>query len=229
VQTNCPQCSQRIVIDDAKVPERAFKVKCPKCGNSVSFPGKGAGMSPAGSPNQGFAPPAPPAPPPEEMRSQLMAELRREMSMGAAQSGGGRALVSLSDSGVAGAITVTLTRLGHQVDNVEDPEEGARLLEQGVYGLVVTSRAGVASARGENLFQRISRLSPENRRRIFLVLVGDEYKTGEGLQAWTTASDLVLNGRDAGTADAVIRGTQSERQRLYQAFLDARRRFEEAS
>jgi hypothetical protein len=35
-----------------------------------------------------------------------------------------------------------------------------------------------------------------------------------------------LNGRDAGTADAVLRSTQSERQRLYQAFLDARRRFE---
>jgi hypothetical protein len=115
------------------------------------------------------------------------------------------------------------------VDNVDDPEEGSRLLEQGVYGLVVASRAGAAGARGENLFQRISRLSPENRRRIFLVLVGDDYTTGDGLQAWTTASDLVLNGRDAGTADAVIRGTQSERQRLYQVFLDARRRFEEAS
>jgi predicted Zn finger-like uncharacterized protein len=228
VQANCPQCSQRIVIDDAKVPERAFKVKCPKCGNSVSFPGRGAGATPAPA-TASEAPVAPPAPPPEEMRSQLMAELRREMSMGAATPSGARALVSLSDRGVAGAITVTLTRLGHQVDNVDDPEEGSRLLEQGVYGLVVTSRAGVAGAKGENLFQRISRLSPENRRRIFLVLVGDEYKTGEGLQAWTTASDLVLNGRDAGTADAVIRGMQNERQRLYQAFLDARRRFEEAS
>jgi hypothetical protein len=42
-------------------------------------------------------------------------------------------------------------------------------------------------------------------------------------------SDLVLNGRDVATADAVIRNTLGERQRLYQVFLDARRRFEEAA
>lgn len=233
MQASCLQCSQRIVIDDAKVPERAFKVKCPKCGSSVSLPGRGtpAAAPPAasGTANEVFAPPAAPSmAAPEEMRSQLIAELRRE-SMGAAPSGGGRALVSLSDRGLAGAITSTLTRLGYQVDNVEDPEEGARLLEQGVYDLVAASRTGIAGTRGENLHQRINRLSPENRRRLVLILVGDEYKTGDGTQAWATVSDLVLNGRDVATADAAIRSMLSERQRLYQVFLDARRRFEEAS
>jgi hypothetical protein len=157
-----------------------------------------------------------------------MADLRREMGMGG-PGGGGRALVALADRGVAGTATVTLTRLGYQVDNVEDPEEGARALEQGLYSLVVASRSGAAGARGENLYQRINRLSPENRRRLVLILVGDDYKSGDGLQAWTMVSDLVLNGRDVATADAVIRNTLGERQRLYQVFLDARRRFEEAA
>jgi hypothetical protein len=221
------------VIDDAKVPERAFRVKCPKCGSAVSLPGRAAAAPAAPAP--GMATEAFPAPgsasaaAPDEMRSQLMAELRREMGMGAAPGGSGRALVSLSDRGVAGTVTVTLTRLGYQVDNVEDAEEGARLLEQGLYNLVATARSGAAGARGENLYQRIIRLSPENRRRLVLVLVGDEYKTADGIQAWTAVADLVLNGRDIPTADSAIRGALSERQRLYQVFLDARRRFEESA
>lgn len=235
MQANCPQCSQRIVIDDAKVPERAFKVKCPKCGGSVALAGRAPGAPPAapaspGMATEAFAPQAAaPAAASDEVRAQLMAELRREMSVAPAPGGSGRALVSLADRGLAGALTVTLTRLGYQVDNVEDPEEGARLVEQGLYALVAASRAGAAGGRGENLYQRIGRLSPENRRRLLLVLVGDEYKTADGVQAWTLVSDLVLNSRDVPTADAVIRGALSERQRLYQAFLDARRRFEESA
>jgi predicted Zn finger-like uncharacterized protein len=42
VQANCTSCAQRIVIDDAKVPDRPFSVKCPKCQTVVRFPGKGA-------------------------------------------------------------------------------------------------------------------------------------------------------------------------------------------
>ena len=42
MQANCTNCPQRIVIDDAKVPDRAFSVKCPKCQTVVRFPGKGA-------------------------------------------------------------------------------------------------------------------------------------------------------------------------------------------
>jgi twitching motility protein PilT len=45
VQANCPQCSQRIVVDEAKAPERAFSVRCPKCQTLVKFPGRGAAAS----------------------------------------------------------------------------------------------------------------------------------------------------------------------------------------
>jgi len=228
VQASCPNCSQRIVIDDAKVPDRPFKVKCPKCQSSVSLPGKGQAPLPVAPLAEAAAPP-PAAVPADEMRSQMMAQLRREISLGEGGASAGRALVSLPDRGLAGAITVTLTRLGYQVDNIEDPEEGARLVEQGIYSLLATSRSAGAGARGENLYQRTNRLSPDNRRRIFLALVGDEYKTGDGTQAWTTVADLVLNGRDVASADAVLHNALAERTRLYQVYLDARRRFEQAA
>jgi predicted Zn finger-like uncharacterized protein len=224
VQATCPQCSNKIVVDDAKVPDRAFNVKCPKCGNVLKLPGKAAATDSTLPPT-----PMPGAEPPrasEEMRAQMMAQVRREMSLGEAKGGAGRAMVALPDRALAGTVALTLTRNGYTVDTLEDWEEGARLLEQGVYGLVVTVRAGASQAKGESLYQRINRLSPEGRRRLFVVLVGDELKSGDGTQAFVTLADLVINSRDVATADSPLRNTVAERNRLWQVFLDARHRFE---
>jgi predicted Zn finger-like uncharacterized protein len=263
VQANCTNCQQRIVIDDAKVPDRPFSVKCPKCQTVVRFPGKGAapvvsspgtssfasnlpaGAYPAAPPTSAFPayPPAPgaatagasgpaptpphassAAPPSEEMRATMMAQLRRELSFGEGKMAG-RAMVALGDRAQAGAMALPLTRVGYQVDTVDNPEEGARLLEQGVYDLVVATRAAAGAGR-ESLYQRLSRLSPDGRRRIFVVLVGDEFKTGDGTQAWAVMADVVVAARDIPTADAVLLPALAERTRLYQVFTDARKRFE---
>jgi hypothetical protein len=235
VQATCTQCSNRLLIDDAKVPDRPFSIKCPKCGTILRLPGKGPDTSatmpsaPPPSPTVTHTPPpfAPVQTASDEMKAQVMAQIRREM--GAGEAAGGRALVALPDPGLAGALTLVLNRHGFAVDTLEDTEEGARLLEQGVYELVVTARVGGQPGKGESLYQRINRLNPDARRRLFLVLVGDEFKTADGTQAWVVLADLVLNSRDAASSDGVLRSTLGERQRLYQAFGDVKRRAEAAS
>jgi len=248
VQAQCPQCAQRIVVDDAKVPDKPFAVKCPKCQTIVRLPGKAVAVP---EPELSFEeprlpdPPAPPPPAPspampasvpsephvtvqhEEMRAQVMAQLRREMSgPGAEPSSHERALVSIPDRSQAAAITLILTRLGYNVDSVEEHEDAARFVEQGAYAVAATSRAGAGPGRAESLYQRITRLSPDQRRRLFVILVGDEFKSGDSVQAFATVADLVLNSRDASGADNTLRTVMAERKRLYQVFVDARRRYE---
>jgi len=227
VQANCPQCQQKIVIDDARVPERAFSVKCPKCQNTVKFPGRGQPGAEGAAPEAASA--AGPAGVPDDMKVQLMAQLRREMAVPAADAGSaGRALVALPDRSLAGAVTVMLSRQGYAVDTIDDQDEAARLLEQGVYILAVAARTPPVQGK-EGLVQRMARLSADNRRRIFLVLVGDEWKSGDGLQAFTACADLVLHSRDTPSADVTLRSTVQERQRMYQAYSDARHRHEASS
>lgn len=222
MQANCPKCAQKIVIDDARVPERAFSVKCPKCQTAVKFQGKGAAAAAPPAP----APPAAEDPEPEPARTEapapMAAPVRRDTP--AAQNAG-RAVVALPDRGQAGAIASALGRQGYQVDTIDNADEGSRLIEQGVYDLVVTSRAA-APAGKESLYQRLSRLSPDARRRVFVVLVGDDFKTGDGASAWTAMADLVMTPRDSGALDAILIKTVEERTRLYQVYMDARRRFE---
>lgn len=245
MQAQCPQCAQRIVIDDAKVPDKPFAVKCPKCQTIVKLPGRAAAPPPepalsfeeaapppAPAPAQSFTPAAVPTGEAsalqEEMRLQ-MAQMRREMSIpGTESTSHERALVAIPDRAQAAAITLALTRLGYGVDSVEEHEDAARFVEQGVYAVAATSRAGAGPGRGESLYQRINRLSPEQRRQLFVILIGDEFKSADGLQGFAVMADLVLHTRDLAGADNVIRSMLTERKRLYQVFNEARRRFEAA-
>jgi len=227
VQAQCPQCSTRIQIDDAKVPDRPFSVRCPKCQNMMRLPGRGgeaaaatvepAGAGAAAAPSApiGIASPPPPAAPPIAVRPR-----------GSEADGTHDVLIALADPTVASHVGQAFRHLGFNVETVEDIEEGARLIEQGVYEVAVTARTPAGAGHPETLFQRILRLPPYTRRRVFVVFVGEEFKTADGTQAWAAQADLVVNPRDAGTCEGAVRAAMAERRRLYQPFEDARRRLE---
>ena len=222
MQAQCPECSTHFQLPDEKVPDRPFKVRCPKCQHVVGLPGRGGGTPPPDEPAaeaqpQDSTPEAPspvtaPATPP-----------RREHT-GSDQAED--ALVALADTALAEALTSVLARLDYNVDVVEDVEEGARLLEQGAYAVAVTSRGGADPGGPMTLAQRMLRLTADPRRRVFVVLVDEGLNTADGTQAWAAQADLVVNSRDVASCENVIRSTLQERRRLYQPYLDASRRIE---
>jgi predicted Zn finger-like uncharacterized protein len=209
VQASCPQCQTRIQIDDAKVPDRPFNVKCPKCANVVKLPGKVA------------------APPATDGASAFSEESLRSTVSTPLAAPGERAIVTFPDPALSEAMSATLGRLGYAVDVVA-ADDAARLLDQGLFAIAATARVGGGQGKGESLYQRVTRMSPESRRRVFVILAGDEFKTGDGTQAWAVLADLVISGRDAAMADNAIRTVMAERNRLYQVFVDAKRRHEES-
>ena len=113
-----------------------------------------------------------------------------------------------------------LARLNFASEQLGDLfEEQVLKLQQGEYPLVVTSRNGVPEER--NLYRLVQTLPSEIRRRVFLVLVGSEFKSGEGTQAFATLSDLVVTDTDAPNAERLLAQTMIERRRLYQTYWDA--------
>ncbi|HEX9185778.1 MAG TPA: zinc-ribbon domain-containing protein, partial [Vicinamibacteria bacterium] len=77
VQAQCPSCSTRIQIDDTKVPDRPFKVKCPKCQAVLTLPGRQAA---AAAPPEAKAAPPPYEPPPPPSPAALARRERAEAS-----------------------------------------------------------------------------------------------------------------------------------------------------
>ncbi len=226
MQTTCPSCSQAILVDDAKIPERAFSIRCPRCKTTVRMPGKGAPADAAPSaptplPSQPEAAQPPAAGPSQgpAAASQIEPEPPGHR---------GRALVALHDKSQVEAVSPVLIRLGFNVDASEGDDDAVRHVEQGVYNLLLATRSIAPADQAPTFYQRLSRLSADSRRRVFVSLVGNDYRTGDGMQAFTLAADLVLNPRDLGSCGVAMREALSDRQRLYQVFLDAQRRLESA-
>jgi predicted Zn finger-like uncharacterized protein len=135
VQAQCSQCSSRIQIDDSKVPDRPFKVKCPKCQALITLPGKSAApaaaeaeaAAPAAPGNGADAPPAAPPPPayvPPPPPPSAAAVARRER----ASESQNDAIIALAAGPATTALQAALVNLGFNVDAVDDIEEGARLI-----------------------------------------------------------------------------------------------------
>ncbi|MGD8896640.1 MAG: zinc-ribbon domain-containing protein [Acidobacteriota bacterium] len=211
MQAQCPECSTRFQLPDEKVPDRPFKVRCPKCQHVVDLPGRGEAPPAPPEELKPAVPITPPSPPRREHTGSENAE---------------DALIALADTGLAKTLTGVLGRLDYNVDVVGDVEEGARLLEQGAYALAVTSSNSAKPGGPMTLAQRMLRLTPDPRRRVFVVLVSEDFATADGTQAWAAQADLVVNPRDAEVCENVIRSTLAERKRLFQPYLDARRRIE---
>ena len=229
MQANCPSCSHKIVIDDARVPDRAFSVKCPKCQKAVRFPGKGAAARPAPVPvtptpappaadaaDAGESEPATPAPAP-----------RRAPGSGEMPKTGEKALVALPDDRQAGIITVTLSRAGYDVETLDDWEEATRLLDRALYDIVVTTHT-VSAKGGFSPYQKIVRMPAEARRTLCLIVVGDDVTTGDAAQAYKLQADLAIKTADLHDAGMEIREVVFDRKRVYQAYLDALRRVDES-
>ncbi len=255
MQTNCPKCSQKLVVEDEKVPAGPFMLRCPKCQNAIKLPGKAGAALPGESPAAeeppqpaAFTPspklstprtkpaeapkpaqppkqalPAAPTAPSQAVRQSLPAPVGEQ---GGAQNDGSsqRALIALDDQSVQKSMAAALRRIGFIVDVAPDSEQGVRWLERDSYTLAVTARNGKSN--GAGLYNRIITFASEVRRRLFLVLVGNDLNSGDGVQAFVSMADLVLSPNDIGASDELLRSAMNERTRLYQSFLVAQVRLD---
>ncbi len=250
MQTDCPQCSQKLVVEDEKVPAGPFMLRCPKCQKAIKLPGKGgAALPPPGAeqpvepapPTQSVAAPGipskppltgvnaqqqpkPPAPAPPPARP--AAAVAPPSDFGQPANGGdgsaSRALVALtgpSDQGLQNAVTALLQRCGYGVETAADPQQGIQLLERNSYAVVATTSNG---AQGNiSPHKRVAALAPEVRRDLFLVLLGSDFSSGDGTQAFAAMADLVLHPKDVASSEELLRSTVNERTRLFRPLQDA--------
>ena len=113
-----------------------------------------------------------------------------------------------------------LRRLGYNVDSIDIWDEKVEEIHQGRFAIIVTHRNRGSPNEEKDLYKLVNILPSDIRRRIFVVLVGDEYKTGNGTQAFTSMADLVCHPQDLASADIIFRSTVAERTRFYRSYLE---------
>jgi CheY-like chemotaxis protein len=217
MKATCASCSNVVTLDDnnPKIPDGPFNVKCPKCQQPVRFAGKKAAAAPAS-----------PSPGAEEVVEEETAQ-EEEVASGPpaftpVPPTGEKALVAMNDKAMARDIAKTLKNLGYTVDAMSDAQ-ALRFLDLGTYAVVAMQRM-VAEGAGITCYQKLGLISADARRSFFLILVGQEYTTGDATQAFVVNGDLVVHSKDAASCEVLVRDIAIERNRVFRVFVESKRR-----
>jgi len=70
------------------------------------------------------------------------------------------------------------------------------------------------------VLQHINNLSMSVRRRIFLALIGDKFKTMDHMMAFAMSANMVINATDLGRLTAILKHAISDNEKFYKVFMD---------
>ena len=165
---SCPQCTTRLQLDDAKVPARAFTVRCPKCQNVINGQPPAAGEQPPPPlPQQQSALGVGSAPALENARYKPAAPAPA-LNVGAEAAGADGELTSAGVSQPAGA------------PQAAGSDDVARLLVELLQRAASSAGAGVPQKVAERLAWERPRalvcVSPERREAVAQKLAGASYE-----------------------------------------------------
>ena len=66
----------------------------------------------------------------------------------------------------------------------------------------------------------LNRLSMSVRRRIFLALISDNFKTMDNMMAFAMSANVVINSKDIEKLHLILKKAVSENERFYKIFMD---------
>ncbi len=229
----CGNCQKKLNIPDEKIPAGGrITFKCPNCKEAVTVgegdtgSGEPAGSLPAldGIPEttpgpvafdetRDIAIPALPAQPAKEI-DPFSAFDSIESEMDVLTEGSLRAM--LADNEHSDKIYPVLVRLGCAVSKMETAKNALEKMRYNNYDILVINEKFDCDNIGSNiLIQNIATMGMENRRKIFVAVVGDGFKSMDPMASFAVSADLVISPSDLGNCELIIKKGIKDKEFFY--------------
>lgn len=246
----CTNCTTHLQLDDAKVPARAFSVRCPKCQQIINAkpPGEqgrkdavaAVGDLPLSTRSQQmsaapFVPtarpvsPAPAQPAPEAERDvlALLAELLQRGGHGLESAGRNgasprrRVLVCVGPS-YCGDVARVLTNNRCAVFIAEDTSHAMEWMRQERVDVIVLDQEFDISGRGAaQISHELNSMRMPERRRVVLVQLSKSERTGDPHAAFLSNANLIVNTSELDSLPLALEQNVRDLNELYRDFNKA--------
>lgn len=234
MKVNCQnkKCGYVINIPDSKMPNRPVKIACPKCksanlikppaasGATAAGPGSQAGMEAKimGALEQRLA----------AFRQELLAGSGDVQGVPASESstvlagkGIKKALICDDDGMIRQVIKDSVAKLGYQSEEAPTIEKSLETLSHVEidYSLILIDKVFPDDAEGGyKILSKVASLPIDVRRRIFVVFISGDMKSGDANAAFLMGANTVVNKKDIKRLPAILKGEMTEYERLYRVF-----------
>jgi predicted Zn finger-like uncharacterized protein len=212
----CESCKARLNIPDEKIPQdKRVTISCPKCKNKLSLETHGL--------RQGDHVPSA-----EGMAEPRIVEADSDYAYGDEdadlelyEEGVRLALVMENDAQQAEKLSQAVEELGYKYVPAENTRAAIGKMRLHQFDLVILADGFDGIELGQSpVLRYLNHLSMSIRRRIFVALIGDSFKTMDQMMAFVMSANLVINPRDMDKLRTILIHSISDNEKFYKVFMD---------
>ncbi|MBN1831228.1 MAG: zinc-ribbon domain-containing protein [Deltaproteobacteria bacterium] len=212
MEITCEHCEATLNIPDEKIPKRQIvRISCPKCKSKISI---NTGKQLAG---------------PEQTESGLESkesdysygDYSEDEALGAHEEGIKLALVLDSDPESSGKTRSEIEQLGYHCIEADNTRDAVGKMRFHLFDLVILCDG----FDGQNLdnspiLNYLNNISMADRRKIFVALMGERFKSMDNLIAFAMSANAVINPKDTDKLSALLKGAISDHEKFYKVFME---------
>lgn len=208
MQVECPSCAKEINIPDNKIPkDQAFNLTCPGCKTKmrVDHHLKPPASDPTGSLD------AVSLVVDEEFEDDETIEIYDEHDQ----------IALILDRQNDDLWTAALTDLEYKLQRAKSPEHAVHKMRFNEYHVVVFhEKYGDASLETSPLYEYIKDMPMHSRRKTFIAMVGDKFKTLDNMEALAYSVNLVINQKDVDQLETVLKKSIGDNDTFYKIYRE---------
>jgi len=211
----CEHCKTALNIPDEKIPKgQKIAATCPKCKGKITIDTM---SKPSG---EEILSDAPDSIVEDSMAVADYVETEEEV-LEYYEEGVRLALVMGEDAELRNKIEKHLDAMGFRCVLVNETRKGIGKMRLHHFDLVIFPEDfGGVSLEQSPVLHFLNHLSMSERRRMFVVIVGERFKTMDQMMAFAFSVNLVVNTKDTGRLSMVMQRAISEHERFYKVFME---------
>lgn len=225
----CDHCKTKLNIPDNRIPgDQAVKINCPKCKNKITIDGQKAASGKT-SKDDSF----------NETGKLHLKFIESQKKEGPEKKefdyddyGSDEALdffdedvklaLALVGDDMGEYVKTAVEGLGYKYLRSPDTREALGKLRFHHFDIILLADGfdGQELEGGNPVINYINHMSMSSRRRIFLALISDKFKTLDDMMAYAMSANMVVNPKEADKLPTILKRGLSDHAKFYKVFID---------
>ncbi len=225
---SCPQCAMSLSFDDDRLPTEPFNVLCPRCRQSVTImpPPKEEPKLPGttGMLDTSVAEPVGQNDTLRALADLLMGSLKQSQAKAVDVDKWQRrgVLLCMDDAAGRERLRAALDPARYEIFSADIAPEAIEILHDSRADVIVLSPTfDTEHQGGASMMQYINSLTPQVRRRIYVVLVSPQLRTIDTYLAFANGVNLTVHPEDLGSFQSIFERSVRDFNELYRPFNQA--------
>ena len=209
MQITCSSCSRDINIPDDKVPQgQAFNLTCPGCKTKMRV-------------DQHLNPPEEDADDALDTQSMVVDEDFDDDDEVIEIYDEHDKIALILDKKNHDTWTTALTELEYKLQSAKSPEHAVHKLKFNQYHVVAFhEKFGDTALETSPLYEYIREMPMDTRRKTFVALVGDNFKTLDNMEALANSVNLVINQNEMDQLETILKKSTGENDNFYKVYRE---------